>query len=176
MTNIYDDFQEIALDTLIVPASDVYSYSLLGISGEAGEVAELIWNMNVIKDKAELINEIGDVFWYCAVAAKVIMPETKFSDIVRLVDKQHLRVFSTQDICVQLLITASKIAELVKKYIRQGLTEEQKEDIIGYISDITSDLDFIRQKYWLGSMKQILLFNNSKLAQRKRDNTLKGVR
>jgi len=73
-----DDYQKRALTTVIT-SGDTFKDSLhwvLGINGEAGEVAEkvkkIIRDKNgkmTKQDKQELAKEIGDVLWYLAVFA-----------------------------------------------------------------------------------------------------------
>lgn len=73
-----DEYQERALTTVIT-SGDLFKDSLhwvLGINGEAGEVAEKVKKIIRDKngkiseqDKKELAKEIGDVLWYLAVFA-----------------------------------------------------------------------------------------------------------
>ncbi|MFA5249756.1 MAG: nucleoside triphosphate pyrophosphohydrolase family protein [Candidatus Paceibacterota bacterium] len=70
----FNQYQEEARKTAIYPNKDNnFIYPTLGLSGEAGEVAEKI--KKVIRDnggvvseekKAELAKELGDVLWYVA--------------------------------------------------------------------------------------------------------------
>ncbi|HEY5442112.1 MAG TPA: nucleoside triphosphate pyrophosphohydrolase family protein [Candidatus Saccharimonadales bacterium] len=74
----FDEYQKQALTT-VISSSDAFKDSLhwvLGINGEAGEVAEkvkkIIRDKNGViskQDKAELAKELGDVLWYLAVFA-----------------------------------------------------------------------------------------------------------
>jgi NTP pyrophosphatase (non-canonical NTP hydrolase) len=74
----FNEYQTQALKTVIT-SGDVFKDSLhwiLGINGEAGEVAEkakkIIRDKNGVmtdEDKVELGKEIGDVLWYLAVFA-----------------------------------------------------------------------------------------------------------
>ena len=68
-----NEYQEHALETAIYPAESRIIYPTLGLTGEAGEVAEKV--KKIIRDnhkeftaekKAEIMKEIGDVLWYCA--------------------------------------------------------------------------------------------------------------
>lgn len=65
------DYQEFTKTTAFYPgvgtgSKNEYAYLGLGLTGEAGEVAEKI--KKLIRDgemnKEELLKEIGDVFWY----------------------------------------------------------------------------------------------------------------
>jgi NTP pyrophosphatase (non-canonical NTP hydrolase) len=74
----FDEYQKRALTT-VISSSDAFKDSLhwvLGINGEAGEIAEKVKKIIRDKDgklsqqdKAELAKEIGDVLWYLAVFA-----------------------------------------------------------------------------------------------------------
>ena len=68
-----DEYQGHALETAIYPEESRIVYPTLGLTGEAGEVADKV--KKVIRDghrdftpekKAEIMKEIGDVLWYCA--------------------------------------------------------------------------------------------------------------
>jgi NTP pyrophosphatase (non-canonical NTP hydrolase) len=78
MTN-FDDYQEKALTTAKFSEDEFKDtmHWVLGVSGEAGEIAEKF--KKIIRDKngeisesdrAELKKEIGDVLWYLAVLAR----------------------------------------------------------------------------------------------------------
>lgn len=73
-----DDYQKQALTTVIASDSEFRDllHWVLGINGEAGEIAEKL--KKIIRDKdgkvseadrTELVAEIGDVLWYLAVLA-----------------------------------------------------------------------------------------------------------
>jgi NTP pyrophosphatase (non-canonical NTP hydrolase) len=74
----FDEYQKRALTT-VISSSDAFKDSLhwvLGINGEAGEIAEKVKKIIRDKDgkmtevdKQELSKEIGDVLWYLAVFA-----------------------------------------------------------------------------------------------------------
>ncbi|MEK7599602.1 MAG: nucleoside triphosphate pyrophosphohydrolase family protein [Patescibacteria group bacterium] len=74
----FEEYQKKALTT-VISSDDLFKDSLhwvLGINGEAGEIAEKVKKIirdkkGVIseEDKKELAKEIGDVLWYLAVFA-----------------------------------------------------------------------------------------------------------
>jgi NTP pyrophosphatase (non-canonical NTP hydrolase) len=86
----FDEYQKKALTTVIA-SDDEFKDTLhwvLGINGEAGEVAEkvkkIIRDKNgklTAEDRQELAKEIGDVLWYLAVFADDL--GFKFEDIAR---------------------------------------------------------------------------------------------
>jgi len=71
-------YQLAACDTAIFPKEKATEYLTLGLSGEAGEIANKV--KKFIRDgappdeyeakKIEIGYEIGDVLWYCAVLAE----------------------------------------------------------------------------------------------------------
>jgi NTP pyrophosphatase (non-canonical NTP hydrolase) len=71
-----NEYQQAALTTAIYPEDKRIIYPTLGMTGEAGEVADKV--KKVIRDngqvftdekKREIAKEIGDVMWYCATLA-----------------------------------------------------------------------------------------------------------
>jgi NTP pyrophosphatase (non-canonical NTP hydrolase) len=74
----FSEYQEQALTTVITTSDELKDtlHWVLGINGEAGEVAEkvkkIIRDKNGVisdEDKKELAKELGDVLWYLAVFA-----------------------------------------------------------------------------------------------------------
>jgi len=71
------EYQEQACSTAIFPKKKATEYLTLGLTGEAGEIANKV--KKFIRDgappdeyeakKIEIAYEIGDVMWYCAVLA-----------------------------------------------------------------------------------------------------------
>lgn len=68
-----NEYQSKALETAVYPQEAQVIYPALGLTGEAGEVADKV--KKVIRDnnseftpekKLEIAKEIGDVLWYCA--------------------------------------------------------------------------------------------------------------
>ncbi len=70
----FDDYQKLSRKTAIYPnMGDNFIYPTLGLTGEAGEVANKVKKIQRDKDgvlgdedKKELSKEIGDVLWYIA--------------------------------------------------------------------------------------------------------------
>lgn len=69
----FKDYQEDCLDTAVYPEKYKVMYPALGLTGEAGEVADKVKKIyrdhdGVIDDdrKKEIAKEIGDVLWYAA--------------------------------------------------------------------------------------------------------------
>lgn len=71
-----NDYQKMALETAIYPKEQKIIYPTLGLTGEAGEVADKV--KKVLRDncgdftdekRKEIAKELGDVAWYLAVCA-----------------------------------------------------------------------------------------------------------
>ncbi len=72
-----NEYQQHALETAIYPEERRIIYPTLGLTGEAGEVADKV--KKVIRDdheaftpekRLEIVKEIGDVLWYCATLSR----------------------------------------------------------------------------------------------------------
>jgi NTP pyrophosphatase (non-canonical NTP hydrolase) len=82
----FDMYQKVALTTAIYPREQAIIYPTLGLTGEAGEVAnkvkKIIRDGSDSKDEklvSEIKAEIGDCLWYIAVLANDF--DIKLSDI-----------------------------------------------------------------------------------------------
>lgn len=73
----FNDYQDQANDTAIYPSNHRLVYPTLGLTGEAGEVADKV--KKIIRDEGGTINhkqrveiakEVGDVLWYIAALAR----------------------------------------------------------------------------------------------------------
>lgn len=69
-------YQDQAVDTAIYPTSARLTYPALGLTGEAGEVADKV--KKIIRDgteltpelRLEIAKEVGDVLWYIAAISR----------------------------------------------------------------------------------------------------------
>ena len=92
-----DMYQKVALTTAIYPREQAIIYPTLGLTGEAGEVANKV--KKIIRDGSnknddsmvsEIKSEIGDCLWYIAVLANDF--DIKLSDIASTnIEKLALR-------------------------------------------------------------------------------------
>lgn len=73
----FNDYQLTAKKTAIFPADKALAYLALGLTGEAGEVAEKV--KKIIRDeggylgfesRVAIAKELGDVLWYMAVLSE----------------------------------------------------------------------------------------------------------
>lgn len=86
----FNTYQELARKTAIYPKKAKVIYPTLGLTGEAGEVAEKIkkqirdhnGNFKSLKFKAEITKELGDALWYIANLAKDLKIELR--DIAKI--------------------------------------------------------------------------------------------
>jgi len=97
----FDDYQQKALTTVLRTDSDFLDllHFILGVNGEAGEIAEKIKKIIRDKngkvsaeDKVELAKEIGDVLWYLAVLASqlgVSLDDVAQQNIEKLQSRQQ---------------------------------------------------------------------------------------
>lgn len=93
-----NEYQTAALSTAIYPNDGTISYLALGITGEAGELADKV--KKVMRDKGGVFTdedkhaialELGDALWYAANMAKVIGYD--FAEIAQMnIDKIKGRV------------------------------------------------------------------------------------
>ena len=75
----FNDYQKEAKKTLIYKKDDKLQYLALGLTGEAGEVADKIKKIMRDKDgqindedKDALVKELGDVLWYMSQIAEFL--------------------------------------------------------------------------------------------------------
>ena len=96
----FNDYQQRALTTAIT-SDDAFKdmmHWVLGLNGEAGEVAEKL--KKIVRDKSgvvsdtdkqELAKELGDVLWYIAVFAKELgmsLDDIASANLAKLADRQ----------------------------------------------------------------------------------------
>lgn len=86
IVTLLNSYQEQATKTAIYGAGNKINYPILGLVGEAGELANKY--KKVLRDnngglseekRQELIDELGDVLWYCAALANDL--DVKLDDV-----------------------------------------------------------------------------------------------
>jgi NTP pyrophosphatase (non-canonical NTP hydrolase) len=167
---MFDDYQKRAYTTL---KQDIgynldprLSYTLRGVSDEAGEVLAKIWFQRVSLEDLEL--EIGDCFWYCATSVHLMGKQ--FSEVCRT---PVMNVFDLETNLKMLSLAGHQLMGLSKKLDRDGLTETKMNSIIDIIGDVTGYLRYIINYYGL-DLKPTLDRNNYKLKLRQENNTIGG--
>jgi NTP pyrophosphatase (non-canonical NTP hydrolase) len=102
----FDDYQKRALTTILSTGDEFKDrlHWVLGINGEAGEIAEkvkkIIRDKNGImsqEDKVELGKELGDVLWYLAIFAQHLglsLDDVADANLHKLADRKDRDVLS----------------------------------------------------------------------------------
>lgn len=88
----FEEYQEQARSTAIYPRDRAIVYPALGLTGEAGEVAEKVkkWIRDGNLDKEAIAKELGDVLWYIAALSGdlgISMDEIASQNIRKLQDR-----------------------------------------------------------------------------------------
>lgn len=88
----FEEYQEQARSTAIYPRDRAIVYPALGLTGEAGEVAEKVkkWIRDGVLDKEAIAKELGDVLWYIAALSgdlEISMDEIASQNIQKLRDR-----------------------------------------------------------------------------------------
>jgi len=94
------EYQNKAAETAIFPKEKALEYLTLGLTGEAGEIANKV--KKLIRDGADvegyndklvqIANELGDVLWYCAMLANELdanMGKIMESNLNKLADRKN---------------------------------------------------------------------------------------
>lgn len=96
-----DDYQSAAVDKAIYPKKAELEYLTLGLTGEAGEIANKV--KKILRGdkefdevaKKDLAAELGDVLWYLAVLADALgvnLSQVASSNINKLLDRKNRNV------------------------------------------------------------------------------------
>ena len=94
------EYGELAMKTAIFPERDGYTYTALGLAGEAGEIANKVkkfirdgYDEEELQDKLnDVAEELGDVLWYVAAVAHVIgtdLESVAKSNLYKLAERQR---------------------------------------------------------------------------------------
>jgi len=190
-----NEYQDKAVSLALYPSEFKTIYPTLGLSGEAGEVAEklipFLEEEGTIEMRQDIILEIGDVMWYMATIANDIEVTLSFCLSVALgdyfysfKDAQDRSVVIeqySQDLDViyptfMLFAKIGSVSELVKKYVRddnQVMSDIRKNkiahgigEVFKHLSCLSFDLSF--------EMQQCADANLEKLFSRKKRNKIKG--
>lgn len=94
-------------------------WNIVGLAGEAGEIAELVLDSPHLKD--EVADELGDAIWYVAALCEKL--SFSFPKIVQLADREPFLYTTAEPLALRLCIHVGKAVDIVKKGIfhRHGL-------------------------------------------------------
>ena len=151
----------------------------MGLSGESGEVLELIHNFlfnNPILDKEKVAKELGDVMWYISRIADIlniplsVVASTSRIDVLQLlkadaifeIERDQLR--NLNRLSMQLSIRSGVIVDHMKKVCFQG--RELDEDLVlGNLEEalfLTSQIAYVLEY----KLSEVVNMNVTKLRKR----------
>lgn len=159
MLDKWDDYQLAADKTAVYPKESLV-YPVLGLVGEAGEFMVSL----VSSCHQEIINEAGDVLWYCAEICT--SRGIRLSECWRRPDGPTPNRFNA-------LINASRLAEAYKKAIRSGLDAPVTGVITHIIGEVILAVDRVLEAMELPTIPEVMAINIEKLAARAAAGTLK---
>lgn len=153
----FQEYQEKARTTAIYPTMEgIATYPILGLCGEAGEVAEKLLKFSApFSQRKEIVRELGDVLWY---VANIAVDLNIIIDIDFNKFQQQERVFATYPGMGQfgscpvlaLCAVAGKVAEKCKKILRDNngaMYDDTPTEIgwflhriLAHLSNIAADL------------------------------------
>ena len=94
----FNENQLKAQETAVYPENAKIIYPALGLAGEAGELAnqvkKIIWDDggNLTPERAEkIVDELGDVLWYCAALASdigIYLDEVALKNLLKLATRR----------------------------------------------------------------------------------------
>ena len=75
-----NEYEQLAMKTAIFPKNESFTYTALGLAGEAGEIANKVkkfirdgYDVEELEEKkSDIADELGDVLWYVAAVAEVM--------------------------------------------------------------------------------------------------------
>ena len=158
-----------------------FATAALGLSGEIGEIAELVLegnaNSNYLNDEQvnKLVDELGDIVWYVAFAS-VHVVETPFKQLWDEVvstpraasnhSKQN-RAYA-KDYYMLLAISCGSFADSIKKILFHGkpYNPEQKQKLVQYLTDILFIVNEFVNTVCEVEFEVILKTNVEKLSER----------
>lgn len=167
-----DTYQSLTHITAVYPAEHSIPYLALGLTGEAGELSELMCLAQYTSSKREAVAlEMGDVIWYLSELASKL--GLQLSDLA-VTSTLSLSNYDKRHLALGVVASCGKVANKVKKILRDKLTIEQVvTDLSEYISDVLAYMSALAAQFGL-TLGELAVMNIDKLTARKRNNTLKG--
>ena len=148
------------LDRPEAPISDkdiMCIWNVVGLAGEAGEIAELIVDSPHRKDK--IADELGDAIWYVAALCEKV--SFSFPKIVQLADREPFLYTTAEPLPLRLCIHTGKVVELFKKGVfhRHGLDRDTLEleliNCMTFILGIAAEHELRLTKILKGNIKKL---------------------
>lgn len=148
------------LDRPEVPISDkdiMCVWYVVGLAGEAGEIAELVADSSHRKDK--IADELGDAILYLTALCEKL--SISFPKIIQLADRKPFLYTSKEPLALRLCIHAGKVVELFKKGIfhRHGLDRVSLEleliNCMAFILGIAAEYELQLTKILKGNIKKL---------------------
>lgn len=148
------------LDRPEAPISDkdiMCIWNVVGLAGEAGEIAELIVDSPHLKDK--IADELGDAIWDIAALCEKV--SFSFPKIVQLADREPFLYLAPEPLALRLCIHIIKVVELFKKGIfhRHGLDRDALEleliNCMTFILGIAAEHELRLTKILKGNIKKL---------------------
>lgn len=170
MSEIIDNYQTLCSKTAIYPnLGKNFNYPLLGLGGEIGELIEKLEQIkqNNRFDVNEIIGELGDNLWYCAMCCFELSDNFKYYDIFTLEVPRTLS---------QLPILFGKMCNKFKKVQRDHegiLSDETKRFLLKHTMWIIHIIKSMCIDFKL-DFEQVLQKNIDKLQDRMEKNKIKG--
>ncbi len=150
-------YQDLAIITRQYPVQYCIAYPCLGLLGEITEAMECtFYNEDALK------KEIGDVFWYIAVLCYDIG--------IRMDNIEKESSTITMKEITSLTIIGGRIAECVKKILRDGISDSKIERM----KELIGQLIFGLGSVWKFDMMEVLEMNIKKLYDRRDRGVIKG--
>lgn len=169
-----NEYQKLARSTAIYPGKCIYP--ALGLVGECGEFVEKLFYGGCSKEG--LLKEAGDILWYMANLTHDCGHRLSICLGCSVFHHQCVKQSNTADLYVQLMIDTGRIAEIIKKTIRdnQGVVpEEEKTEILNLLRKIYSTVGyFVYLRTGELTLEMAAIMNVKKLQSRKERDKLKG--
>lgn len=164
-----NDYQEAARRTAVYPGK--LAYPTLGLCGEVGELI-----VAYLTKSKEIPKEIGDVLWYVANVSTDAGMSLKYTGGQEDFDYIADSVWSKDEACSYLAACSGRVAENVKKTIRDNegeLSEDRRKNIRNALNKVLYGLAVMARNNGT-TLDQCAEENLAKLQSRAERGVLKG--
>lgn len=169
------EYQSIIQQTAVYPKEFGAAYTVLGLTGELGELVEALEaDVEVQTDEEfekiflNINKESGDVYWYITATCN------EFGIPLSNVFEGELEADHSTSITNTIghaLLMASKVSELTKKALRDNTVD--LDEMTSYLNSIFLHVKDIHNRYGF-SLEEVLESNYNKLIKRRETGTLHG--